>query len=99
MTKSSTDTRKTEPRRGFGSTPFGKRASRIDWKRLSFVLLGVTLFLGVLLSPAWPDAIDPTGESFPLSPQGKAAIALFLFAAVWWVFEVVPIGVTRKCLR
>ena len=34
------------------------------------------------------------GDSFELSEQGKAALALFLLAAVWWVFEVVPIGVT-----
>lgn len=69
-------------------------ARRIDWKRLFFLILGVTLFLGVYLSPAWGDAVDPGGKHFPLSHQGKAAIALFLFAAVWWVFEVVPIGVT-----
>jgi sodium-dependent dicarboxylate transporter 2/3/5 len=58
------------------------------------MLLGVGLFAAVYLSPDWGDAIDPAGKHFPLSPQGKAAIALFLFAAVWWVFEVVPIGVT-----
>ena len=34
------------------------------------------------------------GEAFELSSQGKAALGLFLLAAVWWVFEVVPIGVT-----
>jgi sodium-dependent dicarboxylate transporter 2/3/5 len=34
------------------------------------------------------------GKAFTLSPQGKAAIALFLLAGTWWVFEVVPIGVT-----
>jgi sodium-dependent dicarboxylate transporter 2/3/5 len=34
------------------------------------------------------------GKVFTLSPQGKAAIALFLLAGTWWVFEVVPIGVT-----
>jgi sodium-dependent dicarboxylate transporter 2/3/5 len=31
---------------------------------------------------------------FPLSQAGKAAIGLFLLAGVWWVFEVIPIGVT-----
>ncbi len=44
--------------------------------------------------PAWPDAVDPGGKHFALSPQGKGAIALFLMAGIWWVFEVVPIGVT-----
>ncbi|MBT3232733.1 MAG: SLC13/DASS family transporter [Calditrichaeota bacterium] len=67
---------------------------RIDWKRLFFIFLGLSLFLLVYLSPEWPDAIDPKGKHFALSPQGKAAVGLFLLAAVWWVFEVVPIGVT-----
>ncbi len=29
-----------------------------------------------------------------LQPEGQAALALFLLAATWWVFEVLPIGVT-----
>jgi sodium-dependent dicarboxylate transporter 2/3/5 len=59
-----------------------------------FLVLGVGLFLAVFLSPPWPEAIDPMGDAFTLSSQGKAALGLFLLAAVWWVFEVVPIGVT-----
>ena len=66
----------------------------IDWRRVFFLSLGVVLFFSVYLSPPWPDAIDPMGEAFQLSGQGKAALGLFLLAAVWWVFEVVPIGVT-----
>ena len=66
----------------------------IDWKRIMFLLTGVTLFAVVYYSPPWPDAVDPKGEHFLLSMQGKGAIALFLLAATWWVFEVVPIGVT-----
>ncbi len=66
----------------------------VDWKRLFFLLLGISLFLVVYLSPPWPAAIDPMGETFELSHQGKAALGLFLLAAVWWVFEVIPIGVT-----
>jgi sodium-dependent dicarboxylate transporter 2/3/5 len=34
------------------------------------------------------------GKVFSLSREGKAALGLFLLAATWWVFEVVPIGVT-----
>nr|MCU0303390.1 SLC13 family permease [Thermoanaerobaculales bacterium] len=68
--------------------------TKIDARRLFFLLLGVALFFGIYLSPPWPAAIDPIGESFELTAQGKAALALFLLAAVWWVFEVVPIGVT-----
>ena len=66
----------------------------VDWKRVFFLLLGVTLFFTVYLSPPWPEAVDPMGASFELTSQGKAALGLFLLAAVWWVFEVVPIGVT-----
>jgi len=67
---------------------------KFDWKRILFILLGLGIFLWIFYMPAWPDAVDPGGKHFPLSPQGKGAIALFLLAGVWWVFEVVPIGVT-----
>jgi solute carrier family 13 (sodium-dependent dicarboxylate transporter), member 2/3/5 len=66
----------------------------IDWKRLFFLFLGMALFAVVYYSPPWPDAVDPMGKVFTLSPQGKAALALFLLAGTWWVFEVLPIGVT-----
>lgn len=65
-----------------------------DWKRVFFILVGLGLFLSVYYMPQWKDAVDPTGKAFPLSQEGKGAIALFLLAGIWWVFEVVPIGVT-----
>jgi sodium-dependent dicarboxylate transporter 2/3/5 len=71
-----------------------KKRFEVNWSRLFYLNLGVALFLLVHLSPPWPAAIDPTGEAFQLSAQGKAALGMFLLAAVWWVFEVVPIGVT-----
>jgi sodium-dependent dicarboxylate transporter 2/3/5 len=71
-----------------------KPPRRIDWKRILFISLGVALFFLVYFSPMWPDAVDPKGEHFTLSHQGKAAIALFLLAGTWWVLEVLPIGVT-----
>lgn len=67
---------------------------QINWTRLIAMLTGVGLFFVVYFSPPWPDAIDPVGKHFPLSPEGKGAVALFLMAGIWWVFEVVPIGVT-----
>ena len=67
---------------------------RVDWKRIFFILLGIGLFLGIYYSPPWAAAIDPLGVSFELSKQAKGALAVFGLAAVWWVFEVVPIGVT-----
>jgi solute carrier family 13 (sodium-dependent dicarboxylate transporter), member 2/3/5 len=62
--------------------------------KTAFLILGVLVFLVVYYSPPWPEAVDPMGTSFTLSPQGKAALGLFLMAGIWWVFEVVPIGVT-----
>ncbi len=67
---------------------------RINVRRLIFLLLGLGLFTAVYLSPPWPDAVDPNGQTFVLTPEGKTALALFCLAATWWVFEVVPIGVT-----
>jgi sodium-dependent dicarboxylate transporter 2/3/5 len=67
---------------------------RVDWKRLGCILLGVGLFALVYFAPTPSPAVDPQGEIFPLSREGKAALALFLLAATWWVTEVVPIGVT-----
>lgn len=72
--------------------------AQLDWKRILFILIGLTLFAIVNFSPAWPDAVDPTGKHFVLSAQGKGALAIFLLAGTWWVFEVVPIGVTSLAL-
>ena len=67
---------------------------KIDWTRLIAMFAGIGLFLVVFFSPPWPDAVDPVGKHFALSKEGKGAIAVFLWAGTWWVFEVVPIGVT-----
>jgi sodium-dependent dicarboxylate transporter 2/3/5 len=67
---------------------------RVDWPRVFFIFLGLALFAAALASPPWPAAVDPMGETFELTREGKASIALFALALVWWVFEVVPIGVT-----
>jgi len=69
-----------------------------DWKRVMFLLLGLGLFLFIYYMPPWKDAVDPTGKAFPLSQEGKGAIALFLLAGIWWVFEVIPIGVTSLAI-
>ena len=65
-----------------------------DWKRWVFILGGLALFALIYYSPAWPDAVDPKGEHFALSIQAKGALSVFAVAATWWIFEVVPIGVT-----
>ena len=66
----------------------------VDWKRLFFMLLGVVLFAAIYYSPPWPDAVDPFGAHFVLTREAKGALAVFALAGTWWVFEVVPIGVT-----
>ena len=72
-----------------------KIARRVDWKRLFFMFLGIALFLIVYFSPAWPDAMNPQGETFELSREGKAAIGLFLLAACWLVKDVLMYPVLR----
>jgi len=67
---------------------------RFEKKNLIFMFLGLGLFTATMLLPTANPAVDPSGKEFPLTPDGKAALALFFLAATWWVFEVIPIGVT-----
>jgi solute carrier family 13 (sodium-dependent dicarboxylate transporter), member 2/3/5 len=71
---------------------------KVDWSRIFFLCLGLGLFLVIYFMPPWKDAVDPTGQAFQLSREGKAAIALFLMAGIWWVFEVIPIGATSLAI-
>ena len=71
---------------------------KFDWKRLLFMLMGVGLFAIVYYAPPWPDAVDPQGQHFVLSREAKGALAVFLLAGTWWVFEVVPIGITSLAI-
>lgn len=66
----------------------------MNHKRWIFVLLGVAFLLFFTWLPPLAPAVDPMGQVFPLPEEGKRAIGLFLLAGIWWVFEVVPIGVT-----
>ncbi|TFG44154.1 MAG: SLC13/DASS family transporter, partial [Syntrophobacterales bacterium] len=66
----------------------------INWKRVIFLFLGIFLFVIIYYSPPWPDAVDPMGKHFPLTREAKGALAVFMLAGTWWVFEVLPIGVT-----
>jgi sodium-dependent dicarboxylate transporter 2/3/5 len=69
-------------------------AASFDWTKWIALLGGFGLFLLIYFSPPWGVAIDPGGKEFVLSQEGKAAIGLFLMAGIWWVFEVIPIGIT-----
>ncbi|HBF42050.1 MAG TPA: transporter [Desulfobacteraceae bacterium] len=71
---------------------------KIEWSRMIFMSIGILLFVLVYYAPPWPDAVDPMGKHFVLSRQGKGALAVFLLAGTWWVFEVVPIGVTSLAI-
>ena len=72
--------------------------SNINWTKIIFLLVGVFLFIIVYTSSSWPDAVDPMGKHFALSKEAKGALAVFLLAGTWWVFEVVPIGVTSLAI-
>ncbi len=67
-------------------------------KRIFFLISGILIFGIVYFSPQWSDAVDPMGKQFVLSREGKGALAVSLLAAIWWVFEVVPIGVTSLAI-
>jgi sodium-dependent dicarboxylate transporter 2/3/5 len=71
---------------------------KVDWKRKFFLFVGLILFAAVYYSPPLPDAVDPTGKHFILSREGKGALAIFLLAGTWWLFEVVPIGITSLAI-
>ena len=70
----------------------------LNWKRLVFLFLGILLFAVVYYSPPWSAAVDPLGEKFVLSRAGKGALAVALLASTWWVFEVVPVGITSLAI-
>ena len=72
--------------------------SKINWTKIIFLLVGIFLFIIVYTSSSWPDAVDPLGKHFALSKEAKGALAVFLLAGTWWVFEVVPIGVTSLAI-
>jgi len=63
-------------------------------RRLIPFLLGLAAFLALTMAPDLPATVDQAGHSVHLSHEGKAALGLFFLAAIWWVFEVLPVGVT-----
>lgn len=77
-----------------GRIRLGSPARVHESRRWFFLLLGLGLFFLFYFLPSLPPAVDPSGKEFELSQAGKTGIGLFLMASVWWVFEVVPIGVT-----
>lgn len=76
------------------ATTLPEPEKRIDWMRLAALIAGPAVFLLIFLLDLPAPAIDPAGKAFALSIEGKAALALFALAAIWWVTNVIPIGVT-----
>ncbi len=70
----------------------------LDLKRIFFMCMGLGLFALIYWCPPLPDAVDPLGKHFELTREAKGALAIFALAATWWVFEVVPIGVTSLAI-
>jgi sodium-dependent dicarboxylate transporter 2/3/5 len=68
--------------------------TQYNWRRIFAINLGLIVFAAAYFMPGVDPAIDPTGKVFELTPEGKLALGLFGLAAIWWVLEVVPIGVT-----
>jgi len=75
-----------------------KDKTNFDWKKYLYLSIGILLFVVVYYAPPWPDAVDPMGAHFTLTREGKGALAVFLLAGTWWVFEVIPIGVTSLAI-
>ncbi len=67
---------------------------RYDWVRIAVVALGLAVLALSCLLPQLPDAVGPEGRRFALTREGQASLGLFVFASLWWGFEVIPIGVT-----
>jgi len=70
----------------------------MEFKRVFFILLGAALLFLFYLLPQFSPAIDPAGKVFELPKAGQSALGLFLLAGIWWVFEVIPIGVTSLAI-
>ena len=56
------------------------KEEEVDGKRTIFILLGIALFAIVFFLPQPPHAVDPQGEVFELSREGKLALGLFFLA-------------------
>jgi sodium-dependent dicarboxylate transporter 2/3/5 len=77
-----------------GGVVVRRNESELDPRKLSWLGVGAALFAVMYLIPGLPDAVDPTGRVISLEREGRLALGLFMLAATWWVFEVIPIGVT-----
>jgi solute carrier family 13 (sodium-dependent dicarboxylate transporter), member 2/3/5 len=68
------------------------------WKRPLALCLGLAGFLLVYYGPAWPAVQDPMAGDVLLSSAGRGALGIFFLAVIWWLFEVLPVGVTSLAI-
>jgi sodium-dependent dicarboxylate transporter 2/3/5 len=91
--------RKPRPSTGLPPRPGGiqlapPQRGRLDVLRIAFIAAGLVALAAAWLAPLLPAATDASGAAVPLTAAGQAALGLFALAALWWGFEVVPIGIT-----
>jgi sodium-dependent dicarboxylate transporter 2/3/5 len=77
-----------------GATLAIPASTGVDWLKWLALSGGFAVFLAIYFAESPAAAVDPAGKAFPLSHEGKAAIGLFLLAALWWVTNVLPLGIT-----
>ena len=87
-------TRIGKPRMRLAVKRGARLAESINLKRAIGINLGLIAFATAFFMPDLGPAFDPMGNQFELSREGRLALGLFALAAIWWVMEVVPIGVT-----
>lgn len=80
--------------RGAGTGDSAAQRPRPDWGRWLILACGLIAFVVIFAAEAPSPAVDPSGRSFPLTREGKAALGLVVLAVIWWVTEVVPLGIT-----
>jgi len=69
---------------------------KVDWKRIVFILTGSSCLQWCNASP-WR-CCRPHGKAFSSESRRKRLPGPLFVAATWWIFEVIPIGVTSLAI-
>lgn len=64
-----------------------------DGRRLAWLVLATALLIGLFLLPS-PAPLSSPGGPVPLTTEGKACLAILVFAVCLWVTEAIPFAVT-----
>ena len=65
----------------------------VGLRGLGILLIAVLLMLAVHALPM-PDPLERNGDAIPLTMDGKACLAILIFAVTLWVTETLPFAVT-----